>query len=177
MPEDHVNPENFPESEEDLKRIIGKVLAPKLRKIAALEDERDSALQERDQFKSTVAERDTEISGLKSTVGERERALLVTKVAHKKNVPAKYLSGESEEELEAAADEFLNDVRSLGGGKPGEGDPTAQGGEQGAQGQQQQGHVPSAGTGGEKPQRPTYDERKQAAFQAEKAKQQKGVLL
>jgi len=168
MSEDHVNPENFPTNQDELNRIIQNALAPKLNKINALEAEKASALQERDQFKSTVAERDTEISGLKSTVGERERALLVTKVAHKKNVPAKYLSGESEEELEAAADEFLNDVRSLGGGKPGEGDATAQGGEQGAQGQQPQGHVPSAGTGGEKPQRPTYDEVKQKAYEQAK---------
>lgn len=178
---DDVNPENFPKTQDELNAIIRAALAPKLNKITALEAEKASAISERDAFSASVAERDQRIEALTADVGKRDRELLVTKVAHEKKVPARWLTGDSEEDLVAAADEWLKDASSVAGGSAGapkepvapEVDPEPAP----AAGVQARGHVPSAGTGGEKPPRPSYDEVKQRAFEAEKAKQQKGSLL
>lgn len=166
------NSENFPKTQDELNKIIQNALAPKLNKINALESEKAQISQERDSLTQQVTERDQKVANLESTVGERDRTLLVTEVAHAKKVPAKYLTGDSKEALEASADEFLADVQSLGGSQnSGSESQHAEGAGSG----QQQGHVPSAGTGGEKPPRPTYDELKQKAY--EDAKKQKGALL
>lgn len=169
---DDVNPENFPKTQDELNAIIRAALAPKLNKITALEAEKASAISERDSFSASVAERDQRIEALTADVGKRDRELLVTKVAHEKRVPARWLTGDSEDELVAAADEWLKDASTVAGGSVGAPKETQPEGEQeateGVQEVQTRGHVPSAGTGGEKPPRPSYDEVKQAAY--EKAK-------
>lgn len=169
MPDDlNANPENFPKTQDDLNKIIQNALAPKLNKINALEAEKTQITQERDSLTQQVSERDQKIAGLESTVGERDRTILVTEVAHAKKVPAKYLTGDSKEALEAAADEFLADVQNLGGGQGGSSEKPPEGGQ--GEGQNNNGHVPSAGTGGEKPPRPTYDEVKQKAYEEAKTR-------
>lgn len=167
--EQHTNPENFPEDQAALDRIIQKVKAPLTQKISALESEKSQAQQERDTFKQQVTDRDEKITGLESTVGEKDRLILVNQVAHDKKVPAKYLTGDSKEDLEAAADEFLNDVQSLTGASSQEQQPAEPGNSE-APGNQANGYVPSAGTGGEKPPRPTYDEIKQKAYEEAKTR-------
>lgn len=52
-------------------------------------------------------------------------------------------------------------------GTPAEGEQEAAGGVQDVQ---TRGHVPSAGTGGEKPPRPSYDEVKQKAYEMAKTR-------
>lgn len=169
MPDDlNANPENFPKSQDDLNKIIQNALAPKLNKINALEAEKTQITQERDSLTQQVSERDQKITDLESTVGERDRTILVTEVAHAKKVPAKYLTGDSKEALEAAADEFLADVAKLN-------TPSTEGKASGASNQPDE-VVQSSGTGDETPAKPSYKERLEEAYT--KARNgQKGVTI
>lgn len=172
MSEDLNTSENFPKTQEELDRVIRSAQASKLSRIRELEAELADAAKARDSVTSQLAEREKTIADLEGAVGKRDRELLVTKVAHDKKVPARWLTGDSEDELVAAADEWLKDASTLAGGSAGAPKDAPAGGEQeaaeGSQEVQVRGHVPSAGTGGEKPPRPSYDEVKQAAY--EKAK-------
>ena len=126
------------ESQEDLDRIIEKRLArerakfadyeevkAKAAKVDEIEEEKKSDLQRAlDQIEALKAEAEQS----KAAAAQAERAVLVEKVAASKGVPAKYLTGESEEDLVASADEFLEDASSLA--RP-----------------SQSGYVPTTGTG------------------------------
>lgn len=165
--------DNFPKTQEELDRVIRSAQASKLSRIRELEAEVAEATKARDSAVAQVAERDTQIADLSSAVGKKDRELLVTKVAHEKKVPARWLTGDSEDELVAAADEWLKDASSVAGGSAGapkdkpvepKDDPES------ADDVQTRGHVPSAGTGGEKPPRPSYDEVKQKAYEMAKTR-------
>lgn len=83
-------------------------------------------------------------------VAKKDREVLIGRIAAEKKVPAKYLSGDSEEALVASADEFLADIQGIAP------DPKP-------------GHVPSAGTGDPKPSVSSLDTgraRAQALLQA-----------
>lgn len=126
------------DSQEDLDRIIEKRLArerakfadyeevkAKAAKVDEIEEEKKSDLQRAlDQIEALKAEAEQS----KAAAAQAERAVLVEKVAASKGVPAKYLSGDSEDDLVASADAFLDDVSAIA--KPA-----------------QSGYVPTAGTG------------------------------
>ena len=130
------------DSQEDLDRIIEKRIArerakyearledyetvkAKAAKVDEIEEEKKSDLQRAlDQIEALKAEAEQS----KAAAAQAERAVLVEKVAASKGVPAKYLSGDSEDELVASADAFLDDVSAIA--KP-----------------PQSGYVPTAGTG------------------------------
>ena len=126
------------DSQEDLDRIIEKRLArerakfadyeevkAKAAKVDEIEEEKKSDLQRAlDQIEALKAEAEQS----KAAAAQAERAVLVEKVAASKGVPAKYLSGDSEDDLVASADAFLDDVSAIA--KP-----------------PQSGYVPTAGTG------------------------------
>lgn len=126
------------DSQEDLDRIIEKRLArerakfadyeevkAKAAKVDEIEEEKKSDLQRAlDQIEALKAE----VEQSKAAAAQAERAVLVEKVAASKGVPAKYLSGDSEDDLVASADAFLDDVSAIA--KPA-----------------QSGYVPTAGTG------------------------------
>ena len=126
------------ESQEDLDRIIEKRLArerakfadyeevkAKAAKVDEIEEEKKSDLQRAlDQIEALKAEAEQS----KAAAAQAERAVLVEKVAASKGVPAKYLSGDSEDDLVASADAFLEDVSAIAKPSP-------------------SGYVPTAGTG------------------------------
>ena len=126
------------DSQEDLDRIIEKRLArerakfadyeevkAKAAKVDEIEEEKKSDLQRAlDQIEALKAEAEQS----KAAAAQAERAVLVEKVAASKGVPAKYLSGDSEDDLVASADAFLDDISAIA--KPA-----------------QSGYVPTAGTG------------------------------
>ena len=115
------------ESQEDLDRIIEKRIArerakyearledyetvkAKAAKVDEIEEEKKSDLQKAlDQIEALKAEAEQ----AKTAASQAQRLALVEKVAASKGVPAKYLTGESEEDLVASADEFLEDASSL----------------------------------------------------------------
>lgn len=169
MSEDLNLSENFPKTQEELDRIIQRAQASKLNRIRELEAEVTQLSGARDAAIAQVAERDAQVADLTADLGKKERELLVAKVAHEKKVPARWLTGDSEEELVAAADEWLADASSVAGGSVGAPKETAvEGVQEPEDGVQKRGHVPSAGTGGEKPPRPSYDEVKQKAYEQAK---------
>lgn len=82
--------------------------------------------EELEKLRARAAELETELS-------KKDRAILVERVAASKGVPARYLHGDSEDDLNASADQFLEDAKTLAGAnKPsgivpssGTGDPKA----------------------------------------------------
>lgn len=92
-----------------------------------------------DTAKSDEEKRADEVEKLKKQLDEIRaesttavRKALAEKVATVKGVPAKYLTGDTEEDLVASADEFLADVQGIAPDRP-------------------SGVVPSAGTGATRP--------------------------
>lgn len=170
-------PAGFPLSQQELDAIRDRALAPKLQRISELEATVETVTGERDAAASLVAKKDEQITALTTEVGKKDRELLVTTVAHAKGVPAKWLRGDDRAALEASADEWLADARGAtgsagdggnggeAGGGTGDGDGTGGAG----------GYVGSAGTGDETPARPSFEERRQAAYERAK-KQRKGAL-
>lgn len=159
---------NLPKTQQELDAILNRVLAPKLSKIAELEGQVTSLTSERDQATAQVTSASDEIAQLKSENAEGKRAMVVQRVASTKGVPEKYLSGDTEEDLAASADEYLNDARAaLGVGAGGNENPPAP---------TSVNTVPSAGTGDESPAKPSYQERLKEAY--EKARKgEKGVTI
>ncbi|GAB3192138.1 hypothetical protein [Nesterenkonia suensis] len=158
---------NFPKTQEELDRIIQERVASKNRRIQELEADLSKVSSERDAARSDVAARDESIQALEKDKGALSREVLVTRVAHEKGVPARWLSGEDEDSLRSSADDWLSDARGVGGAtnEP-PGDPGGTG--DGATTEPPHEPVPSAGTGGEKPPRPSYDEVKQRAYERAK---------
>ena len=170
MSENDQNP-NFPKTQDELDRIIQDRVASKNRRIQELEADLSRVSSERDAANALVTERDGTIQALEVDKASLTRQVLVTKVAHEKGVPARWLSGEDENALNASADEWLADARGVGGERSTEPEPPSDD----DSGAAPRGHVPSAGTGSEKPPRASYDELKQRAY--ENARKQKGALL
>lgn len=88
----------------------------------ANKSEEEKRAAELEQLRNRAAE-------LEQTLAQKDRAILVERVAASKGVPARYLLGDSEEDLVASADQFLEDAKTLA--KPvgyvpsqGEGEPT-----------------------------------------------------
>lgn len=111
------------QSQDDLNRIIEARLArerakfadyPELKskaeKLAEMED-RDKSELVRAIERAELAER--KAAEAEALVANRERELLVKDVAAVKKVPAKWLRGDSREELEASADEWLADAKGV----------------------------------------------------------------
>ena len=95
------------------------------RRLREVEESGKSDLQRAlDQIEALKAEAEQS----KAAAAQAERAVLVEKVAASKGVPAKYLSGDSEDDLVASADAFLDDVSAIAKPSP-------------------SGYVPTAGTG------------------------------
>ena len=111
------------ESQDDLNRIIEARLArerakfadyPELKskaeKLAEIED-RDRSELERAIARAEKAER--EVSERDAALAEKDREVLVQRVSAEKKVPAKWLSGSTQEDLEASADEWLADAKGV----------------------------------------------------------------
>ena len=79
-----------------------------------------------------------QLAQIEADSSAKVRAVLAEKVAATKGVPAKYLAGDTEEDLLASADEFLTDIEPLGAKRT-------------------PGVVPSSGTGDPKPQAASLD--------------------
>lgn len=80
-----------------------------------------------------------------AAVKAKDREVLASRVASAKGVPAKYLTGDTEEELVASADAFLEDIKGIAPERPA-------------------GVVPSAGTGSPKPQAASLDTGRERAL-------------
>lgn len=91
----------------------------------ANKSEEEKRASELEQLRDRAAELENELS-------KKDRAILVERVAASKGVPARYLHGDSEDDLLASADQFLEDAKTLAAAKPagiipssGTGSPTA----------------------------------------------------
>ena len=149
-----------PESQEELDRIIQKRIDRERAKYTDYEDiktKTESLATELEAAKAELAEaakgagRVGELEAAVSAAEKRaERAEIAADVASRKGVKLKYLTGDTREELEASADEFLTDVRAVS----------------------KVGVVPTQGTGESAPRASSYEAGAQRA--REKHSKQKG---
>ena len=132
-----------PSSQDELDRIIQKRLDRERSKFADYDDLKSKAdkLREFEDAQKTAEQKQAEeLESLRAKLAEvekanteKDRAILVERVAASKGVPARYLHGDSEDDLNASADQFLEDAKTLAGAnKPsgivpssGTGDPKA----------------------------------------------------
>lgn len=141
-----------PATQEELDRIVQKRLDRERRKheeeLSELDELRAKAsrLAELEEAGQTELEKaiaraekaERAAAEAAELVAKKDREVLISRVAAEKKVPAKYLSGDTEEELIAAADEFLADIQSITPDR-------------------KPGHVPSTGTGDPKPEVSSLD--------------------
>lgn len=117
-----------------------------LRKRAAKLDEiEESQRTEAEKLAEKVAKAEARAAELEAQVKAKDREVLASRVAAEKKVPAKYLTGDTEEELMASADAFLEDIKGIATSRP-------------------EGVVPSAGTGSPKPQAASLDTGRERAL-------------
>lgn len=114
-----------------------EALRERAKKLDELEEAQKSAEQKREEELEKLRTRATE---LERTLAEKDRAILVERVAASKGVPARYITGTTEDELNASADQFLEDAKALGATEP------------------RTGYVPSQGTGEPTPPATSLDE-------------------
>lgn len=120
-------------SKQNLARV--KELEPAQARLAELEEAGQTELEKAIARAEKAEQKAAEAAEL---VAKKDREVLIGRIASEKKVPAKYLSGDTEEALIASADEFLADIQSITPeGKPG--------------------HVPSTGTGDPKPEVSSLD--------------------
>lgn len=119
-------------SQDELDRIVQKRLDREKAKYADYDDLKTQATA----FETERSELQQKLAAAEERAVKAERGALVARVASDKNVPAKYLEGETEEELLASADEFLAVLEARGPKK---------------------GYVPGAGTGSETPPESTVE--------------------
>lgn len=116
-----------------------------LRKRAAKLDELEEAQKTAEQKQAEELEQlRTRAAELEQTLARKDRDILAQRIAADKGVPVKYLTGDTEEEIVASADEFLNDVQTIAPPKP-------------------SGYVPSQGTGDPTPPTSSLDEVRERA--------------
>lgn len=168
----------LPKTQEELDALINRVLAPKLSQITDLEGQVETLTSERDEAVTKVTAADDTITKLTGDVEASKRALLVKDVAHKKGVRERWLSGDTEEELIASADEYLADAKATLGVQ----EPPNEGGIGTVQEEPPalapgSGVVPSAGTGDELPAKPTYQERLKEAYENARKEGVEGVTI
>jgi len=104
-------------------------LEPAQARLSEIEEAQKTAEQKQAEELEKLRARAAE---LESELSKKDRAILVERVAASKGVPARYLHGDSEDDLNASADQFLEDAKTLAGAKPagiipssGTGSPTA----------------------------------------------------
>lgn len=170
---------SLPETQEELDAIINRALAPKLSRISELEGQVGTLTSERDDALNTVTTANERVSQLESDVEASNHRLLVKEVAHKKGVRERWLSGDTEEELTASADEYLADAKATlgvqGTGSNGQGGAPGDGA--GSDQNPGSGVVPSSGTGDELPVKPSYKERLKEAYEKAQQEGSKGVTI
>lgn len=88
----------------------------------ASKSDEEKRVAELEQLKARAAE-------LEASLAAKDREVLVERVAASKGVPARYLAGNSEEELVQSAEQFLEDAKTIGKpvgyvGSQGTGEPT-----------------------------------------------------
>ena len=70
-----------------------------------------------DQATARITELETEVSTLKGSLTGKDLELERTRVANEKKVPERWITGETREEMEKSADDWLADAKAAG--KPG----------------------------------------------------------
>ncbi|WGW12744.1 DUF4355 domain-containing protein [Saxibacter everestensis] len=148
---------NAPESQEELDRIIQKRiererakfsdyddLAAKARKLEELEESKKTDEQRRDEERETLRK---QLADLEEKLSLKDREVLKTRIASSKGVPVSALTGTTEDELLASADELL-DWRGKQDRLPG--------------------YVPTAGTGNPNPQVSSLDSGRERARATQK---------
>lgn len=179
VPTDHDEAKggNLPKSQDELNKIIDRVLAPKLSRLTELEGQVETLTAERDAAANKVTAAEERATQLETDVKVRDQALLVKEVSHKKGVREKWLSGETEEELMASADEYLADAKATLGVKTAASNDS-QDHESASESEPGKSDVvPSAGTGDETPAKPTYQERLKEAYENAQKEGAKGVTI
>ena len=109
-------------AKENLAKV--KELEPAQARLAEIESANQSELEK---AIARAEKAEQEAADKAAALALKDREVLVREVAAEKKVPAKWLTGETREELEAAADEWLQDAQGIAPSRPG--------------------YVPSAGTG------------------------------
>ena len=131
-----------PSSQEELDRIIQKRLDRERSKFADYDDLKSKAdkLREFEEAQKTAEQKQAEeleklrarASELESELSKKDRDILAQKVAADKGVAVRWIAGDTKEDMEASADEFLEAAKTVAGsskqvgyvGSQGTGDPT-----------------------------------------------------
>ena len=100
-------------------------------KAKAWDEHQESSKTEEEKRAAELEQYRTRAAELEKSLAEKDRAILVERVAASKGVPARYLNGETEDDLTASADQFLEDAKTVAPakqigyvGSQGTGDPT-----------------------------------------------------
>lgn len=154
--DDLQQPQNEPETFD--KDYVKKLREESAKYRTQAKENADAAkrLAEMEEAQKTESQRQAEaLEAANSRLAEYERkeqvAGWVAQVSDDYSVPASALRGSTLEEIEAHAEDLKSFMKA----------PDGNAGEI----RNRQGYVPSAGTGGERPPRPTYDEIKQRAYE------------
>lgn len=106
---------------EQLQEEINRAIAPRVQRERDKFGDYDELKQFKADAESTlsaatqkIADLESQVQQLNSSLSEKELDIEREKVAHEKRVPARYLTGSSREEMEAAADAFLEDAKQVG---------------------------------------------------------------
>ena len=131
-----------PSSQEELDRIIQKRLDRERSKFADYDDLKSKAdkLREFEEAQKTAEQKREEeleklrvrASELESELSKKDRDILAQKVAADKGVAVRWITGDTKEDMESSADEFLDAAKTVAGsskrvgyvGSQGTGDPT-----------------------------------------------------
>jgi len=113
-----------------------EALREKAKKLDELEEQQKT---EAEKLAEKVAKAEARAAELEKSLAEKDRAVLVERVAAAKGVPARYLTGDTEDDLNKSADQFLEDIKPIAEARPA-------------------GIVPSAGTGDRKPSVSSVDD-------------------
>ena len=106
-----------------------EALRDKAKKLDEIEEQQKTAEQKREEELEKLRARAAE---LEANLAKKDREVLIERVAAAKGVPARYLNGDTEDDILKSADQFLEDIKPLAEARPA-------------------GIIPSAGTGDPKP--------------------------
>lgn len=112
-----------PQSQDEFDRIIQDRVARERKKFADYDDLKaradrlteieDGQKSEVQRLNDTIEQLKTENDTLKSDISKKDRDALAAKIAHDKGVPVRYVTGDDEKSMKAAADLFLDDVKDI----------------------------------------------------------------
>lgn len=87
-----------------------KELAAELKQVKEQLESLKGEAESKTTLEQQLTDMQKQLDDLRNTNAEKDREILLERVSNAKGVPAKYLRGDTEEDLAASADEYLADV-------------------------------------------------------------------